>query len=259
MQAGSGWTREQLLIAFKLYSELPFGRMHSRNAEIVKYAELIGRSPSALAMKLTNIASLDPIIRDSGRTGLVGASANDRAMWDEMQSNWEEFAKEIEIAQNAFIDSEEGSKQVLESDEDETTADYTGHDRSVQTTARVGQNFFRRAVLSAYDSKCCISGLSERKLLVASHIVPWRIDPTNRLNPRNGLCLSILHDRAFDLGIITIDKNMTVRISKRFSEKKDAFFNKTIVSFAGSAIALPEKFAPTIELLEYHRQYIFEG
>jgi len=38
-------------------------------------------------------------------------------------------------------------------------------------------------------------------LLVASHIVPWRSDPGNRLNPKNGLCLSAIHDRAFDLSM----------------------------------------------------------
>lgn len=258
MQEGSGWTRQQLLIAFKLYSELPFGRMHSRNPEILRYAELIGRSPSALAMKLTNIASLDPIIRDSGRSGLTGASANDRAMWTEMQSNWEEFVKEIESAENVFADSTNYTKKTLVVEEDELATDYTGYNRSVQTIARIGQDFFRRAVLSAYKSKCCISGLSEQKLLVASHIVPWSIDPTNRLNPRNGLCLSILHDRAFDLGIITIDENMAVRVCQRFSKRDDAFFRNAIGSFDGSPIALPEKFVPAGDLLEYHRQHIFE-
>ena len=47
---------------------MPFGKMHSRNPEIIRYAKLIGRTPSALAMKLTNLASLDPEIRSTGRT-----------------------------------------------------------------------------------------------------------------------------------------------------------------------------------------------
>ena len=76
-----GWTRQQLLVAFNLYCRMPFGKMHSRNPEIVKYAELMGRTPSALAMKLTNIASLDPAITSTGRRGLEGASAADKAMW----------------------------------------------------------------------------------------------------------------------------------------------------------------------------------
>ena len=92
MTHGSRWTRDQLLVAYSLYCRLPFGRLHSRNPVIITMAESIGRSPAALAMKLTNIASLDPVITASGRRGLTGASAADRAMWDEMHNNWEAFA-----------------------------------------------------------------------------------------------------------------------------------------------------------------------
>ena len=88
----SGWTRQQLLVAFALYCRMPFGRLHSRNPEIMRIASAIGRTPSALAMKLVNIASLDPEITDTGRSGLKNASANDRAMWDELQENWDGFA-----------------------------------------------------------------------------------------------------------------------------------------------------------------------
>ena len=67
-----GWTREQLLIAFALYCRLPFGKLHYRNPEIVRIAEAIGRTPSALAMKLSNIASLDPEITSTGPQGSGG-------------------------------------------------------------------------------------------------------------------------------------------------------------------------------------------
>ena len=87
MGVRTGWTRQQLLVAFKLYCELPFGKLHFRNPEIVKFAALIGRTPSALAMKLTNIASLDPAITSTGRKGLKGAAAADRAMWAEMENH----------------------------------------------------------------------------------------------------------------------------------------------------------------------------
>jgi len=62
MPTRTGWTRLQLLVAFNLYCQMPFGKLHSRNPEIIKYAGLIGRTSSALAMKLSNIASLDPAI-----------------------------------------------------------------------------------------------------------------------------------------------------------------------------------------------------
>ncbi len=233
--------------------------MHARNPEITKFAEQIGRTPSALAMKLTNIASLDPEIVGTGRKGLEGASAADKAMWNEMQSDWERFAVEAEnAAQNTGV----GTKQTHSLDNialtDEET-DYTGSNRAAVTTIRIGQAFFRKAVLSAYGYKCCITGLSVSKLLVASHIVPWRIDAQNRLNPKNGICLSMLHDKAFDTGIITISEKMTVRVSQKLTTNADPFFKSTLCAYDGLSIAMPEKFHPHAEFLSYHRQHIFEN
>jgi len=260
MQRRIGWSRNELLIAFKLYCEIPFGRLHSRNPEIISYAGLVGRTPSALAMKLTNIASLDPLITSTGRKGLTGASAADKVMWNQMQADWEGFAADIEHAEMVLHPSSDGTDmKTLRSIAEPAITDFTGRDRLIQTTARVGQDFFRRTVLSSYNATCCISGLKVPKLLVASHIVPWRFDPKNRLNPQNGLCLSTLHDRVFDLGIITIDEAMNVRLSKRYTSHKDTFFVNAVCAFNGKPIRFPEKFGPSQEFLEYHRSHVFEG
>ena len=237
--ANKGWTRQQLLVAFGLYCQMPFGKMHSRNPEIVKYAELIDRTPSALAMKLTNIASLDPAIISTGRKGLSGASSTDKKMWEEMQSGWESFAQESESEMTKIAKSEDeyGTTDLGDKSED----DYTGFDEEIKTKVRIGQSFFRRSVLSAYNYRCCITGLSMPKLLVASHIVPWRSDPSNRMNPRNGLSLSMLHDKAFDLGIITIKNDLTIRVSDIENSKNDHFYQSALKIYDNKPIALPEK------------------
>ncbi|MCL4780939.1 MAG: HNH endonuclease [Gammaproteobacteria bacterium] len=253
MAAKNGWTREQLLVAFTLYCQMPFGKMHARNPEIVRHAELIGRTPSALAMKLTNIASLDPAITLSGRKGLEGASTTDKAMWEEAQADWERFAEEAQLALTLFGATTDRTPPANDSD------DYTGHNRTVTTTTRVGQDFFRRSVLSAYNYRCCITGLSVPTLLVASHIVPWSSDAKNRLNPRNGLCLSMLHDKAFDAGIIGIAADMTIRISRKHAVKSDPFFDSALLAYDGRPIVPPEKFHPLEEFLAYHRQHIFSA
>ncbi|MES3008416.1 MAG: hypothetical protein V4751_11675 [Pseudomonadota bacterium] len=169
MSASNAWTRQQLLVAFWLYCQIPFGKMHSRNPQIIKFAELLGRTPSALAMKLTNIASLDPQITSTGRKGLAGASNPDKSMWKGMQSDWNAFEQSSGEAVEDVLKDSSLYAMPLALDE----MDYTGENRIVQCTARRGQDFFRNAVLTAYDFKCCISGLSVQKLLVASHIVPW--------------------------------------------------------------------------------------
>lgn len=259
MSTKNGWTRQQLLVAFNLYCQMPFGKMHSRNPEIIRYAELIGRSPSALAMKLTNIASLDPAITSTGRKGLEGASTTDKTMWQEMQADWGRFAIEAQQAASALGAVVEVEPTVDDASMPDEIVDYTGSNKSVLATTRIGQNFFRRSVLSAYEYQCCITGLAIPKLLVASHIVPWRDDGANRLNPRNGLCLSMLHDKAFDVGIITIAEDMTVKVSRKQASHADQFFDAALFAYDGKPIALPEKFRPHGEFLAYHRQHIFEA
>ena len=257
MTSGSRWTRDQLLVAFALYCRLPFGQLHYRNPEIIKFAETIRRSPSALAMKLTNIASLDDEITSTGRTGLRNASTADRAMWEEMHDDWERFAVESKRAIAAVEADDVLPDEPLDGDGHD--GGLVGVDRTVVTTARVGQSFFRAAVLSAYNGCCCITGLSVPSLLVASHIVPWKHDRANRVNPRNGLLLSALHDKAFDNGLLTVDDDMTVRVSWRQAEPDDTYFLESFERYEGCRISLPEKFSPDRKFLSHHREHVFQG
>lgn len=258
MEVKSGWSRAQLLVAFYLYCRMPFGKMHRGNPEIIRLSTAIGRTPSALAMKLTNIASLDPAITGTGRKGLAGASAADRAMWEEMQANWENFAIESQTTVSQLLDADVGL-DVENEDASEEFVSYEGVSKVASTMVRVGQSFFRSAVLSAYHYRCCITGIAIPKLLVASHIVPWRADTANRLNPRNGLCLSMLHDKAFDIGIICLTDDLTVRVSKKYPSDTDPFFRDAVLAYDGKPINVPEKFRPNTDFLAYHREHIFGG
>lgn len=86
--AGQRWTADETKRALYLYFQLPFGKLHSGNPEIIRLAGETGRTPSSIAMKLANFASLDPEITETGRRGLVGASALDREIWSEFHSDW---------------------------------------------------------------------------------------------------------------------------------------------------------------------------
>jgi len=237
---------------------MPYGKMHHRNPEIVRLAGLIGRTPSALAMKLTNIASLDPAITNTGRKGLDGASASDRMMWVEMQDDWSAFAVETQEAMRK-IESDPTEIYDAESDTRTDTDNYEGGERIVSIKARIGQSFFRAAVLSAYGLRCCISELAVPQFLIASHIVPWRVDAKNRINPRNGLCLSVLHDKAFDSGLIGITAEMTVMVSPKLKVLNDVFLKESVLQFDGRPLRTPEKFLPSQEFLTYHREVIFKS
>lgn len=89
-----------------------------------------------------------------------------------------------------------------------------GKERESIVKVRVNQSFFRKAVLAAYDYKCCITGLEIPELLIASHIIPWSKDGADRVNPRNGLCLNVIHDKAFDRGLITVTPEFAVKVSE---------------------------------------------
>ena len=125
---------------------------------------------------------------------------------------------------------------------------------------RRGQQFFRQSILNAYAVRCCVSGINVPRLLVASHIKPWRDFPNERLNPRNGLCLSSLHDAAFDAGLITLDDQLSVVLSKRLKRFfPQAALEQNFVPFEARPIRLPEKLAePDAELIRFHRDEIFK-
>lgn len=250
------WTKEQLKLAFNLYCQLPFGKLHSRNAEIVELAGLIGRTPSAVAMKLVNFASLDPAITTTGRTGLGNASALDREVWDEFHTDWEKLA--LECAQlNQQLRKEHPAPLEPETSDVFDLADFTGETRRVLTEQRVKQTFFRRAVLASYRGRCCMSGLSDSRLLIASHIIPWSKDKANRLNPSNGLCLSALHDKAFDKGLITLTDDFRVIVSEELNRSKEAFIKTVILPLNGRPIDPPERFMPQSEFIAWHRNKLF--
>lgn len=244
------WTRPQLKLAFHFYCQTPFGQFDSRNKKVQALAALIGRTPSAAAMKLSNFASIDPAM---GGRGLDNASQLDRQIWTEFHDDWDGL--EAECAQ---LEAQLRALQPAVPDPTplaiELPTDFTGETRRVMVEQRRKQGFFRRSVLSSYQARCCISGLSDERLLVASHIVAWSEDKANRLNPHNGLCLSALHDRAFDTHLLTVDADLRVVVSKRLLRLDDPLAAIAFAQVHGKAIALPERFHPDAAFLAHHRE-----
>lgn len=79
--ARQNWTREQSILALYLYCQIPFGQIHSANKDIIETAELIGRTPDALTMKMCNFARLDPELQRRGVFGLSNGSRLDEEIW----------------------------------------------------------------------------------------------------------------------------------------------------------------------------------
>jgi len=246
------WSRDELLAAFRLYCRTPFGKLHQRNPEIIDLAQLIGRSPSAVAMKGCNFASLDPIQHGRNIAGLGNVSRADRELWDAFHANAETIADEAEQA----IRRLQGETPDEAHDEIEAPTGPTDVERTVR--ARRVQSFFRATVLASYDNSCAISGLSIPELINASHIIPWSTDRDRRADPRNGIALNALYDRAFDRGLITFDESLCVRISPRLRITDPPMFHRqTLLEIDGMPMRSPDRFGPDPEALEYHREHVF--
>lgn len=249
------WTREELILALNLYLKLPFGKLHSRTPEIIQLSKIIGRTPSSVAMRLNNFASVDPYHQQRGVTGLTGGRRQVEPIWNEFIVNREELLFESE----KILATKEN--QTLESKFPEVligTENLKGETKVREVKTRINQNVFRQLVLANYLSKCAITNINIPDLLVASHIIPWSKNEQERLNPENGICFSALFDKAFDKGLIGINMKFELIFSKELKGMaSENFYPKYFSDLEGNKINLPQKYLPKKEFLQFHLDTIF--
>jgi putative restriction endonuclease len=246
--AGRRWTRREAMLAYRLYCELPFGRLDQRNARVIELARLLDRTPGSVALKLVNFAHLDPALQARGIRGMSNVSALDREVAASYSNDWDS-ALESTAADWVSMEPTDAEHEVRE---DVVT------EAIVSAKARLTQRFFRSAVLAAYDYSCCACRINTRQLLVASHIVPWSADAKNRTNPRNGLALCSLHDRAFDAGLMTVSAAFSMRVSSELLRHEDIpIIRVAFVELAGKPISTPSRFVPEPRFLRHHNRNVF--
>ncbi len=249
------WTRKELILAFNLYLKLPFGKLHHSNPEIIHIAHIIGRSPNSVAMRLSNFASVDPFHQNRGIKGLTGGLRQVQPIWDEFNHNKEDLIFESEKILASL------EKQTIEAkfaDKLLGTENLQGETKIREVKTRVNQNVFRQIVLANYNKKCAITGIDIPDLLVASHIIPWSKNEKERLNPENGICLSALYDRAFDIGLIGITEKYEIILSNQLKTKENKeYYRITFGDLKGAKLQLPKKYLPKKEFLQFHMDNFF--
>lgn len=254
------WTREEVLLTIRLYCKLPYRKLRQSTPEVRELALLLNRTPSAISKRCCNYVQFDPV--ESKRVkGFSRAAKLDKSIWAEINSDWDSFVAESEQIEQAIREKQHAppaKKNVVTSLQDSSFP--VGFSREQIVRVRIGQRFFREAVLTAYDRRCCVTGIAHDALLIASHIKPWKdSDPkTERTNPRNGLCLSPLYDKAFDAGLMTVDDEYKIKfsssvLSSATEEIAQNFFN----CYEGKRLSLPDRFTPEQQFFEHHRNYIF--
>lgn len=242
------------MLTINLYCKLPFGKLHKHNPEVIKLARLLGRTTNSVAYKLVNFARLDPSLQARGIKGASNTSKLDKVVWEEFYSNRDalSFQSEQLSAEMEHLPLE----YLLEIPEQDLPKE--GKMREQVVKVRVNQSFFRTTVLAAYNYTCCITGLQHPQLLIAGHIMPWGIDEKNRLNPRNGIAINALHDKAFESGLMTFTPDYKIKISSALMKDKG---NNTIqdyfIKYDDKEISLPSRFLPDKDFLAYHDQERF--
>lgn len=258
---GSAWGRDELILALYLYCQIPFAQTKASNPEVVKLAQDLGRTPSSIARKLGNFGAFDPLLAAKGITGLVHYSKADKDIWHEFYGRWDALVDESERlteGESAEVEPPPQPKAGLGALPDLVLpTGPTTQPRLVMT--RLHQSFFRRAVLASYGNRCCLCGIELTPLLVGSHIKPWSAaTEEERTDPQNGLCLCVLHDKAYDRGLLTVAADYRVLISAVIKKSPVKFTQLTLTEFDKQPIQMPSRFAPKPEYLQWHINKVFQ-
>lgn len=249
---GLPWTRDQLILAFELYCRVPFGKITTRNPRIQELAAALQRTPASVTRKLGNFGAFDPVLAARNVSGLTHASRLDREIWNEFHDDWNRLVEKAHALRTRL--------RVLTNTSVEMLQPPTGSsERVVTARQRLHQAFFRAAVFSSYDNRCCITGIPIRECLIAGHIIPWSVDERRRADPTNGLCLSATFDRLFDCGLVTIEDDLTLRISSQVRNLRDQSVAELITVRNGQAILPPARFFPDPVCLRWHRENRFQA
>ena len=259
MAAGENWTWEETQAAFALYFLIPPGKQTKTHEDVIALANSLGRTPSSVGLKLANLKANDP--NRTGK-GLVNGSKLDSLIWEYYEADGDGFLGSSLDILCSRIESQTRHSELL--GEISTEIHYRGtegYNRIITTTQRVGQEYFRNALLDNYNHRCCLTGLKTETLLMASHIKPWKdSDSHEKVMPSNGLLLNALHDRAFDKGLITINtKNDRMIVVVSSKVKKDGIENEWLWSFSGHEIELPKRALPDLQFIKFHNDEVFLG
>ena len=250
------WTRDEMILVLNLYLKMPFGKMHKGNADVIKLANLIERTPDAVAFRLVNYASHDPQLKRRGISGMSHGGKKCEEYWNEFMDDREKLLYESErlLAQYEGLSIEKKFEVELK----DIPFGIMGETKIRQVKTRVNQNVFRQIVLANYDNRCALTGIDMPELLVASHIIPWSENKDERLNPANGICLSSLYDKSFDQGLISFDSTSKVLFSERLSSNVGKeYFDKYFNPIRNKSLAEAKKYAINPAFLEWHRNCIF--
>jgi putative restriction endonuclease len=131
------------------------------------------------------------------------------------------FIKTIEQEDLGFFTVNEKEEIIFQAKPEVKIKFFETTEKIIEQTVRQGQSYFREMLLKEMK-KCPITGIDDKKLLIASHIKP-RVHSNNeeRVNSKNGILLSPLFDKLFDkgIGLISFTDNKQILVSNKLSKE----------------------------------------
>jgi len=258
------------MMAFALYIVLEPRECDDKGLDVQRLASFLHRTPSSVALKIWNIAAYDANRKACGRVGMKHGSKLDSQVWQWYAEDPDAFMEQcLDVLRRALLQANASNftpaplapdrhspletATALLIDEHAPTRE----ERPITMLQRVNQSYFRNSLLQNYHGTCCITGMQIPKLLIASHIKPWKAStPNEKTAASNGPLLNAFHDRAFDQGLISIDDDYRIMVNHdkvRHSDINDRW----LYDFDGHEISLPAISQPSHEFIEYHHKHIF--
>ena len=135
----------------------------------------------------------------------------------------------------------------------ENYAELKETERSALVKSRIGQGIFRKSLIDKYHGRCVVTGINEKKLLIASHIKPWAVcSNAERLSVENGLLLSPTFDKLFDCGLISFTNIGKILISSQLSAEVISKLHICVTDTFDLKVSDDLK-----HNIEYHRDVVF--
>lgn len=238
--ANTIWNRDELIVVLDVYLNDEFV-LDSSDPLVKELADLIGRTPGSVVLRLSNYRHLDP----NGSQGMSNVGENAREVWEEYYRNEEQLAIEATQARKRLRGE---SHETLE---EGSNIPETGERESVRKS-RVGQGDFRMVLRARFGDCCLLCDVSRPGLLQAGHILDWSKFEEERGNPDNGLLMCYTHHRAFDLNLFTISEDFELIVNPEFSDPGE-FMERTVVDQNGKRIDFNDN-PPSKELLKIHNE-----
>ena len=138
--------------------------------------------------------------------------------------------------------------------EDEVGKEVRTGEHIAELRSRLGQSAFSLAVRQNYDFKCCFPDCSvaNGEFLIGAHIARWADAPALRGSLENGLCLCLMHDKAFEMGMFTISNTSMVWVNRHYDEvAPNAWFKSHVLPHHGHTIQ-EGRVLPSEESLRQH-------